>query len=161
MHTKAFLTNHLLLCRLPPYLCLSCSILLSLSLFALYFLSVSFYLKTIFCTTKHNIYSFNFSNQLNNLFNLFFRSSGKMKGFLFIVFIFRCTKKNNHFERLFHQYFEGVYLTYSNNVSVFDMKHWKRLKNFNQFFLYENFFFLEAYLIENRFKVGKIFDKIA
>jgi hypothetical protein len=55
------------------------------------------------------------------------------------------------FERVLHQYFEGVYLSYSNNVAVVDG---------NDFFLYENIIFLGTYLIENSFKVGKTFDKI-
>jgi hypothetical protein len=55
------------------------------------------------------------------------------------------------FERVLHQYFEGVYLSHSNNVAVVDG---------NDFFLYENIIFLGTYLIENSFKVGKTFDKI-
>jgi hypothetical protein len=52
-----------------------------------------------------------------------------LKGFLFAKFCkmykFYHTEKNKHFERVFHQYFEEVYLTSSNNVSVVYRKHWK------------------------------------
>jgi hypothetical protein len=73
------------------------------------------------------------------------------------------TEKNKHDEGLFHQYFEGLVKDIQIVVSVVSdnrrINVWQHLKIFNNLFFLT--IFIATYFIENSFKVGKTFDKMA